>query len=218
MTQRAIILANGEIVDIPTLKTRLAGWEGVPVIAANGGCRYAARLGLRLDAVVGDLDSLDPVLRATLSTAGTRLEVRPAHKDETDLELALLDTVRHGADYIVVLGALGGRLDMTLANTLLLLHPQLARVRVELWNGSQTAWLICPPGDDLIGAPDDTLSLIPLSGNAEGITTQGLAYPLNDETLEIGKARGISNVFTQNRAHISLRLGSLMVVHTPGRA
>lgn len=218
MPQRAIVLANGKIDDTAALRARLAGWVGAQVIAADGGSRYAAALDLHLDAVVGDLDSLDPGLRAALDAAGARLETRPAHKDETDLELALLDAARQGAEHIVVLGALGGRLDMTLANLLLLLHPQLAGIRIDLWNGNQTAWLIRPPGADLIGAPDDTLSLIPLLNDADGITTQGLAYSLNDGTLEIGKARGISNVFTQSRAHVALRSGVLMAIHTPGRA
>jgi thiamine pyrophosphokinase len=218
MTQRAIVLTNGKIDDPATLRIRLAGWGNALVIAADGGSGHAELLGLHLDAIIGDLDSLDPGPRAALSAAGTRLEVHPEHKNETDLELALLDAVQHGAEYIVVLGTLGGRLDMMLANLLLLLHPQLAGVHIEVWNGHQTAWLIRPPGDDLFGAPGDTLSLIPLLGNAEGTTTQGLEYPLHNETLEIGKARGISNVFTQDRAHVSLRSGVLMAVHIPGKA
>lgn len=218
MTQRAIVLTNGELGDPTILRERLARWECRLVIAADGGSRHAAALGLHLDAVVGDLDSLDPRQRADLDAAGLRMEIRSAHKDETDLELALLDAVQRGAEHIVMLGALGGRLDMTLANVLLLLHPQLAGLRVELWNASQTAWLIRPPGGDLNAAPGDTLSLIPLLGSAEGITTQGLAYPLSSETLEIGKARGISNVFSQGQAHVAFRSGVLMAVHTPGRA
>jgi len=218
MTQRAIVLANGRIEDPATLRIRLAGWGNALVIAADGGSRHAELLGLRLDAIIGDLDSLDPGRRDALSAAGTRLETHPDHKNETDLELALLDAVQHGAERIVLLGTLGGRLDMMLANLLLLLHPQLADVHIEVWNGNQTAWLIRPPGADLFGAPGDTLSLIPLLGNTDGVTTQGLEYPLNNETLEIGKARGISNVFTQDRAHVSFRSGVMMAVHTPGRA
>lgn len=218
MPQRAIVLANGEIDNAAILQTRLGGWIGVQVIGADGGSRHAAALGLHLDAVVGDLDSLDPGLRTALNAAGARLEIRPANKDETDLELALLDAVRHGAEHIVVLGALGGRLDMTLANLLLLLHPQLTGVRIELWNGNQTAWLIRPPGSNLVGVPGDTLSLLPLLGNANGVTTEGLEYSLDSKTLEIGKARGISNVFAGNQAYVGLRSGVLMAVHTPGRA
>jgi thiamine pyrophosphokinase len=218
MTQRVVVLANGEIDDYAILRARLAEWDDLQTIAADGGSRHAARLDLRIDTVVGDLDSLDPELRASLDAAGARLEVHSTHKDETDLELALIDATQRGAEQIIVLGALGGRLDMTLANVLLLLHPELAATHIELWNGSQTAWLIRPPGDNIAGAPGDTLSLIPLTGDAEGVITQGLEYPLNDERLAFGKARGISNVFTAGRVHVSLRSGILMVVHTPGRA
>jgi len=102
---------------------------------------------------------------------------------------------------------------------LLLLHPELSDVRIEIWSRKQTAWLIRPPGDDnVLGEPDDTLSLIPLLSDTKGITTQGLAYPLSDEILEAGKARGVSNIFTKRQAQVLLRSGVLMAVHTPGRA
>ena len=219
MTQQAIILANGEIDNLATVQARLTGWKDAQVIAADGGSRHAAALGLQPDAVVGDLDSLDAGLRTSFEAAGAHLEVRPTHKDETDLELSLLYAIRHGADHIVLLGALGGRLDMMLANLLLLLHPELIGIRVEIWSGRQTAWLIRPPGDDnVIGEPDDTLSLIPLLGDAEGVTTRGLAYPLSDETLAFSKPRGVSNVFTKRQTQVMLRSGVLIAVHTPGRA
>lgn len=219
MSQQAIILANGELDNPTILRARLAGWEDALVIAADGGSRHAAALELQVSTVIGDLDSLTPGLKASLDAAGTRLVTRSPHKDETDLELALLDAAQHGAAHIVLLGALGGRLDMILANLLLLLHPELSSARVEVWSGYQTAWLIRPPGDEhVLGKPGDTLSLIPLLSDAEGITTRGLAYPLSDETLEAGKPRGVSNVFTGKKAQVMLRSGALMAVHTPGQA
>ena len=212
MATRAIVLANGLVDDIPTLRRRIAGWGAALVIAADGGSRHAAALGLSIDIVVGDLDSMDKGLRRTLAAAGARFVTAPAHKDETDLELALLHAVAQGTDVIAVLGALGGRLDMTLANVLLLTHPGLAPARVEVWQGDQTAWLIRPPGEAIPGSPGDTLSLIPLGGAAEGITTTDLAYPLRNETLATGPARGVSNVIAgaagARRAGIGAAAGS----------
>ncbi len=218
MAHRAIVLANGELGGIETLRARLKGWGKALIVAADGGSRHAADLGLPVHVVIGDFDSLDGTSRAALSAGGAHFEVAPAHKDETDLELALLYAVQQGMDEIAVLGALGGRLDMALANVLLLAHPRLAGAHIELWSDSQTAWLIRPPGGEVRGQPGDTLSLIPLGGEAGGITTQGLEYPLKDGTLVFGPARGVSNVLTGGLAHVELKQGLLLAVHTPGRA
>jgi thiamine pyrophosphokinase len=216
--QTAIVLVNGLIDEVEVMRARLSACPDALVVAADAGARHAERLGLRLDTVVGDLDSLGADELARLRAVGVAVEQAPAHKDETDFELALLAAARGGAARIVVVGALGGRLDMTLANLQLIAHPALAALRVELWHARQTAWIIRPPGDVVGGQPGDTLSLIPLGGAAVGVTTHRLAYPLNDETLPIGPARGVSNVFEAASARVDLRAGLLLAVHTPGRA
>jgi thiamine pyrophosphokinase len=156
--------------------------------------------------------------KATLLDQGVDFHASPPEKDETDLELALLYAADHGATEIVIIGAFGGRVDMSVANLLLMTHPKLAGIHIEMWFGSQTAWIIRPPGDQVQGQVGDTLSLIPLIGEAEGVTTQNLAYPLNKEQLAAGPSRGLSNVFTDTTATIMLGEGILLAVHTPGHA
>ncbi|HQA68478.1 MAG TPA: thiamine diphosphokinase [Aggregatilineales bacterium] len=217
--QHAIVLANGEIQDADELRERLAGVSsGALVLAANGGSRHVQALGLTPDLVIGDLDSISPALREQFEAQGVAVRQAPARKDETDLELALLHAAAQGAEQIVVVGALGGRLDMTLANILLMTHPALGDTHIELWTGSQTAWLIRPPGADVHGQPGDTLSLVPLAGDAIGVTTHGLEYPLADDVLVFGPARGVSNVITEPGARVELREGLLLAIHTTGRA
>jgi len=216
MSDRAIILANGSIHDADTLITRLQPWKGSIVIAANGGVQHAERLGLEISMVIGDLDSLDGEASIALEAANTHMVSVAAQKDETDLELALLYATGKGVEDIVVLGAFGDRIDMSLSNLLLLTHPNFLPVHIEYWYGRQTARLIRPPGDEINGQSGDTLSLIPLEGDAEGITTHELYYPLNDENLTFGPARGVSNVLTASIARVELRSGTLLAVHTPG--
>lgn len=218
MTKRAVVISNGEIHDLTLIRTRLAAWGDALCIAADGGSRYAIALGLKLDAVVGDLDSIDELSRTIVESAGVPLIVAPIHKNETDLELAVLYAVHQGAQSIALLGTLGGRADMTVANMHLLLHPGLNGIRVEVWNGGQTAWLITPPGEEIQGAFGDTLSLLPLKGDAEGVITENLEYPLKDEPLQLGISRGVSNVMTAPRAHVDVRAGVLLAVHSPGKA
>ncbi len=213
---RAVILSNGPLEDAAVIRERLARVAIDLVIGADAGSRHAAALGLRLDMVVGDMDSLYE--HGEKLPGDATLIASPAEKDETDLELALLEAVRRGANELVMLGVMGGRLDMVLANILLLLHPALWKVPVFIWHGRQTAWLIRSPGDSVEGEPGDTLSLIPLSPAVQGVTTHGLRYPLNDELLLLGPGRGLSNVMTEPVAQVDVRSGLLLAVHTPGRA
>ena len=214
--KQVFIIANGELDSETAHRLRNASVDWL--IAVDGGADHCRALGLVPNLIVGDLDSLTPETLTHFSQAGVPLECHPAQKDETDLELALLSAVRQGAEYIILAGALGGRLDMTLANVLLLTRPQLRHVRIELWEQQRKTWLLRPPGGEAHGQPGDTLSLIPLQGDAEGLTTEGLAYPLNDETLFFGQARGLSNVFTESLARIQIRAGVLLAIHTSGRA
>jgi thiamine pyrophosphokinase len=210
-TLRAVIIANG----IAPAEATVRRWldSAARLICADGGARIALTLGLRPDAVVGDLDSLDEAQQAQLQALGCRLVVYPVAKDWTDLELALKLAVEEGATEIIVLGALGGRLDQELANILLLLLPELEGIPARIVDERQEMF-VARGEATLAGQPGDIVSLIPLGGDVAGIRTEGLMYPLRDEPLLTGPARGISNVMTETLARIALRSGALLVVHS----
>lgn len=218
MGEPVLIVANGEISDAEIIQMRLNTLDSVQVIAVDGGSKNCQNLGLNYDVILGDLDSLQPGERQSLHKSDVRIEEFTQHKDETDLELALLHAVDQGAQEIIILGAVGGRLDMTLSNVYLLAHPHLQGVNVRFWHGDQTAWLIRPPGEEIEGQQGDTLSLIPIGSAAQGITTHNLVYILEGESLTPGPARGISNVFQGSHARVDLQQGMLLAIHTPGRA
>jgi thiamine pyrophosphokinase len=113
---------------------------------------------------------------------------------------------------------MGGRMDMTIGNIMLITNTSFSSCGIEVWHGEQTGWVIKPPGEDISGRPGDTVSLIPLGGDASGITTEGLAYPLKDAELPSGSVRGISNLLEKSSAHVELSNGLLLAVHSPGRA
>jgi thiamine pyrophosphokinase len=218
MRELVIIVANGEIADVEIIRERLNTLASAQVIAVDGGSKNCQLLGLDYDVILGDLDSLRPDERESLPKSGVRVEEFSPHKDETDLELALLHAVDQGAHEIVLLGAMGGRLDMALSNIYLLAHPRLQGLKVRIWHGDQTAWLIRPPGDDIDGHQGDTLSLIPIGSAARGITTHNLRYRLEGDDLILGPARGVSNVLKGSPARVDLQQGMLLAIHTPGRA
>ena len=223
---RAIIVADGVAPTRATLDAAWPGWDQPCdlVIGADGGSATATALGLRLGLVVGDADSLAPDALERFRAAGIPAEGASVDKDETDTELAIVAAVRRGASEIAILGALGGpRLDHALANVALLAHPALVGIDASIVDPSARVRLLSAPERDgapaalsLDGRVGDTVSLVPLGGDAEGVVTSGLRFPLADEVLAFGRARGVSNVRTGARASVSLRRGRLLVIESPG--
>ena len=218
----------------------LAPGPGDLVIAADLGAQHAARWGWHVDLLVGDLDSLPADAARSLEAAGVEVLRVQAAKDETDTELAIARALEMGAEQLVICGATGGRTDHLLANVFLLARPSLAGVDACLVDGGEMIRLLREDGDPagfnakaqrrkgatqlldasggfgrltVEGAAGDLLSLLPLGADAAGVSTGGLLYPLADETLHLGEARGISNVLTGSRAQVSLRRGRLLVIH-----
>jgi thiamine pyrophosphokinase len=208
---RAVIFTNGAPPDGAAVRRWLR--PGDWLICADGGARAALALGLKPDVVIGDLDSLDGMRQTQLKALGCRLIVYPAAKDWTDLELALKLAVEEGASDILILGGLGGRIDQEMANILLLLLPELDGIPAQIADERQE--LFVTRGEATIaGQAGDTVSLIPLGGDVTGIVTSGLLYPLKNEPLLSGPARGISNVMTGDVARVTLTSGALLVVHS----
>lgn len=217
----AILVGDGDVASRARLDAAWPGWDAGAelVVGADGGAIRALHLGLRPDLVVGDADSLGPAGLAQIRAAGIPVELAPVAKDESDLELAVVAATARGATRVTCLGALGGaRFDHALANTWLLAHPALdgraailldATTRVRL-AGSGRA----PASVKLVGRPGDLVSLLPFGVDAEGVVTTGLAYPLRDEPLLAGPARGLSNVRSSPEATVSLRAGRLLIVET----
>jgi len=214
----AFIFANGSTDDGPFVQRELATAVDAWIIAADGGARQAAYYGRHVTTVIGDLDSLDDDEVNQLKQQGADIRRFPPEKDETDLELALLLAAQNNVNRIRVFSALGDRLDQTLSNIYLLGLAPLRKIDVRLIAGKQQAWLIYPGETVIQGAKDDTVSLIPIAGEAHGIRTQNLYYPLLDETLRFGPARGVSNVMLGESASVSFSQGLLLIVHTLGRA
>jgi thiamine pyrophosphokinase len=222
--RHALVIAAGDVPTRAALDAAWPGWDdGVAdVIAADEGLARARALGVSPDLLVGDLDSLAPALLRETEADGIPVLRAAVDKDESDAELALLEAVRRGATRVTVLGAFGGpRLDHALANVWLLAHPGLARVDVRLLDARSRVTLVTAPGPggrpirrELAGPVGATVSLFPLGGDAEGITTGGLRYPLRDEPLRTGPARGLSNVRTSPDATVTLRQGRLLVVES----
>jgi thiamine pyrophosphokinase len=190
---------------------------GDTLIAADGGLHHLQALGLRPDVLIGDLDSIEAVEAEAVLAAGGRVERFPVRKDQTDLELAVRLARAEGATDLLIFGALGGRWDQTLANLLLLAHPDFRAIRLRLMDGNQQIYLI-QQETVIEGQRGDTVSLISLQGDAHGITTRGLEYPLSRGSLSFGSTLGVSNVLVEAQGSVAVEDGlvaCIVISHAP---
>lgn len=209
---RIVVVASGEL-DPADLRW-LVGADRV--VAADGGAASLHALGRRPDLIVGDLDSADPALVAELEAGGSEVRRHPADKDASDTELAVDAALEAGADDVVVCGALRGRrLDHELANVLLLADPAHADRNIRLVGGGTVLRALhAGRTATLSGGAGDGVTLLPVGGDAGGITTTGLRWPLEAGTLRLGRSRGLSNVIERPPATVRLGSGVLLIVES----
>jgi thiamine pyrophosphokinase len=210
-SKRAVIFANGKMADWNAAEGLILADD--LLIAADGGAKVARKLGFTPQVLIGDLDSHSAREVKRLENGGTRVIRYPVDKDETDLELALEFALGEGAGEILILAPFGGRLDQILGNLSLLNRKDLRGIQVRMDDGRDELTLIHSKAT-ILGAAGDIISLIPLGGEAVGVTTRGLQFPLENETLYPQKTRGISNRMTGVSAVVSLETGALICIHT----
>jgi thiamine pyrophosphokinase len=204
----ALVFADGD--EVPAALAHRLPADAL-VIAADGGLAHARAMGRHVDLLVGDLDSTDPDVLEAAESEGTKVERHPVEKDATDLELALDAARVRGARRITVVGGHGGRLDHLLANALTLASPRFDDVETDAWLGHARLTVVRSRAD-LHGAPGSLCTLLAVGGVARGVTTRGLRYPLDDDVLIPGSTRGVSNVFVDPAASVSVHVGTVLAV------
>jgi thiamine pyrophosphokinase len=207
---RVVLFVNGDLPAPDRVRDQLSADD--TLIAVDGGLRHLETIGVIPDLVIGDLDSIDQAQLQLYRNQGIQIRQFPVEKDETDLELALDAACDLHPQSIWVVAALGGRLDQTLANIFLLTRPDLEGYDLRLIDGHTEVFLI---RDSAViqGEIGQRVSLLPLNVPAAGISTQGLHYPLLNETLYPDKTRGLSNQMISPTVTISLQTGLLLCIH-----
>ncbi|HHT26680.1 MAG TPA: thiamine diphosphokinase [Firmicutes bacterium] len=209
---RCLILLAGDL--------NTAAWQSIPeltgdfrpIICADGGGLHALRLCVTPDIVLGDFDSL-PAAELHLLQA-VRMHKFPTLKDETDAELAVAEALRSGATEVVLAGALGGRLDHTLANLGLLRVLRRHGVKAVATDGNQSVWLVTPHNSPFVvnAQPGALFSVLPLSTQADDVSITGARWELTHSDLEQGATRTVSNQLLDTPAMISVGQGELLVL------
>lgn len=207
--KKVLLFANGDFPAPDRLIDQIN--QDDYLIAVDGGLGHMTRLVLTPDLIIGDLDSANEQDVAKFQAQGVEVNKFPVDKDETDLELALNAALKMDPTVIWIVAALGNRLDQTLGNIFLLTRPDLAGYDIRLVDGQQEVFLIRQSAR-VSGKTGQRLSLLPLHGPAEGIHTEGLLFPLKNETLYPHKTRGISNRLIKPTATVTLEKGLLLCI------
>lgn len=208
-----VLLANGPLELSPKVRAMVSSAERL--IGVDGGSRHLESLGVLPHLAVGDMDSIPGQLLARYKGEGVEMHFHPPKKDATDLELALELALERGASRISILGATGGRLDHTLGNLFLLARCLPSGIPACVMDQDQCIHLT-DKTLTLTGTIGDTLSLLPATPQVSGVSLTGLEYPLREATLTFGTSWGMSNVFVEDQATVTLRAGRLFVFHLYG--
>lgn len=200
---RAVIIGNGNISDIDAIRLKIKNDDYI--ICADGGYNIAKHMGVKIDVLIGDLDSIREF------DNDVKTIKYPSKKDFTDGELCLDYAIEKGFDDILLLCMTSTRLDHTINNILM-----LSRCKSAVISDEKNEIYILKDVLKIQNKKGKTLSILPIKGDLEGITTEGLMYPLCNETLYFGKCRGNSNVILDNTLKITVKKGMGIVVITDG--
>lgn len=206
MTSTILILTGGG----PAPTTPLPGPD--LVIAADSGLGLAAALGVQVDLVVGDLDSVD---RSQLDVAiadGAAVEEYPTDKDATDLDLALQAAVDRGGTRIVIAGGGAGRLDHLLGIAMLLSDDRWSDLAVE-WHSGWSVTHVARGVLTLDTLPEDLVSVIPVSDEVV-VSIAGTRWSFEATPLARGTTHGISNEALGGNIEINVHQGVVLAVIT----
>ncbi len=201
--KRCIIFGSAEMTEIPVILPE----EGEILISADGGLRHMRRLGLNPDYLIGDFDSLDGEL-----PEGIPIERHPAEKDDTDTALAVKKGLALGCEAFLLYGCLGGSLSHTIANLQLLISLAKHGKQAVLIGDKTRVYAISDGAIAFEPSETGKISVYSFSSRAEGVTLEGLKYPLENAVLTNDFPLGASNEFLGKPSRISVYNGDLILI------
>ncbi|NLC67554.1 MAG: thiamine diphosphokinase [Clostridiaceae bacterium] len=205
-----LIVCNGEIKDYSYYKSCFE--KADLVICTDGAVRHMSRFGIIPHVLLGDFDSITPAEYGYFLEQGVKIKKFPVEKDKTDTELAVEYALEEECNEIILIGAMGTRIDHTLSNIFLLERIVERGARGWIIDEYNKVTLIKNSSITLEKKHDEFVSLLPLHREAGGISTKGLYYPLDNDRLTASTSRGISNEFVENTAQITVKEGWLLII------
>ena len=210
---KCVIIAGGDLMLTDQITELIR--QAQLIICADSGAAHLRHIGILPHLIIGDFDSLPAEDKKYFMDKAVEMAHFPPKKNETDSELCIAHAIERGATDITLLGAVGTRMDHTLANIFLLLNLSELKIPARIINTTNKIFLISGRNQlRLSGEPGDYLSLIPMSDQVFGVTLKGLQYPLVNATLKAASTLGISNQFSDCSAEVSIERGVLIVTQS----
>lgn len=206
------IFLNGSVYDYNDIKNKIESEEYDTIICADGGANHTFKMGITPKYIIGDLDSVEDEIVDYYREKGVEFKKFPEKKNETDSELCIILADMLGADKVDLYAALGGRIDHTLANVKLLEYMRKKDIESRIITEDEILYLVHNEKVTIKGNKGDTISVIPIKGDAKGITLYNLEYPLHNFTMDYSQPRGVSNVMLGDECGIEITDGSAIVV------
>lgn len=204
-----VIFCGGVIEDYDSISKYVR--DAQMILCVDSGARHCRKLQIIPDYLIGDFDSISEEDYTALTQAGASVMRFPSEKDMTDSELAIQVACEKGCRRITLLGVIGSRVDHMLSNLFLLKKLTDLNVEGVIVNENNEIRIV-KDHIELKSENEMYLSLLPVAGNAVGVTTGGLYYPLENATLEVGSSWGVSNRFIDDVATVTVKEGYLLVI------
>ena len=207
---RAILFVNG----IYSCYTRYQRWIETAdcVVCADGGANQAYEWQVPVHYLVGDMDSIRSDVFDYYKTQSTQIFSCSPIKDETDTQIALNLLMSLGADEVIFVGSMGGRLDHSFSNLLITL-PYVHKGMKFLHIDTDCQIWITASEVEILGNPGDIVSVFSLTEKSQGVNVDGFQYPLQDAELFLDHPYAVSNILLGSQGSISVHNGILAIIH-----
>lgn len=206
---RALVITGGNCADDIVLP-----WYDF-CIAADSGLDTAKRLGVFPQVIVGDFDSVsEPPSEYVDPVSGRKSEIitHPARKDDTDTNIAAMLAVERLAEEVYIVGGLGGRVDHTLSNIVLL--KQLAEMKVNaVLTDGECELRMMEQGESLT-VPFGEYKYFSVFASKAIVSLEGCAYPLDHGRIFVFDNYAVSNEPLECGATVTCHSGTLLLVRS----
>ena len=202
---RCVIISSSPDTNVEEIKSLCTNDDFI--VCADSGYSFAKKAGLTPNLIIGDFDSLKEEL-----PQNTEVVKLNTHKDDTDTEHCVMECIRRGYKDFLLLGSIGGRTDHTFANIATLAFLSEYNYNGIARNNGEEIRILKEGSYEMNNKKGLIFSVFPYGCESVNVTYKGAEYMLNNKTLTYNVSRGISNVFVDDEAEITINRGRAILL------
>lgn len=202
---RCVIISGSPDTNVEEIKSLCTSDDFI--VCADSGYSFAKKAGLTPNLIIGDFDSLKEEL-----PQNTEVVKLNTHKDDTDTEHCVMECIRRGYKDFLLLGSIGGRTDHTFANIATLAFLSEYNYNGIARNNDEEIRILKEGSYEMNNKKGLIFSVFPYGCESVNVTYKGAEYMLNNKTLTYNVSRGISNVFVDDEAEITINRGRAILL------